>query len=157
VAALHIAAGQYTIIVPGIYPIDRPVPEELISVLRRAIARGARVASICTGAFVLARTGALDDTKATTHWLAAKERAQHYPVIDVNPDVLYVDNGSILTSAGAAAGSDLCLYLVRCDLGAEVAAHTARLPVMPLERAGGQAQLIVHEVRLPTRILRPHP
>jgi len=134
-----------TIIVPGIDPIDRTVPEELIRVLRRATVRGVRVASICTGAFVLARTGALNGLKATTHWLAAEELARRYPEIDVNPDVLYVDNDRILTSAGAAAGLDLCLHLVRRDLGVQVAAHTARLAVMPLERAGGQAQFIVHE------------
>ena len=134
-----------TVIVPGIDPIDRSVPEELIRALRRAVAGGARVASICSGAFVLARTGALNGLKATTHWLAAKELTRRYPEIDVNPDVLYVDNGKILTSAGAAAGLDLCLHLIRCDLGAEIAAHTARLAVTPLERAGGQAQFIVHE------------
>jgi transcriptional regulator GlxA family with amidase domain len=134
-----------TIIVPGIDPIDHAVSEEVIRALRRATARGVRVASICTGAFVLARTGVLNGLKATTHWLAAKELARLYPEIDLNPDVLYVDNGRILTSAGAAAGLDLCLHLVRRDFGADVAAHTARLAVMPLERAGGQAQFIVHE------------
>ena len=134
-----------TIVVPGIDPIDHPVTEEVIRALRRAIRRGARVASICSGAFVLARTGALNGLKATTHWLAVEELARRYPEIEVNPNVLYVDNGKILTSAGAAAGLDLCLHLVRCDLGAEVAAQTARLAVMPLERAGGQAQFIVHE------------
>jgi transcriptional regulator GlxA family with amidase domain len=134
-----------TIIVPGIDPIDRSVSEGLIRALRRATTRGVRVASICTGAFVLARTGVLNGLKATTHWLAAKELSRRYPEIDVNPDVLYVDNGRILTSAGAAAGLDLCLHLVRRDLGAQVAARTARLAVMPLERAGGQAQFIVHE------------
>jgi transcriptional regulator GlxA family with amidase domain len=137
-----------TIVVPGIDPIDRSVPEGLIRALRRAIARGARMASICTGAFVLARTGALNGLKATTHWLVAKELAHRYPEIDVNPDVLYVDNGRILTSAGAAAGLDLCLHLIRSDLGVEVAARAARLAVMPLERAGGQSQFIIHE--LPT-------
>ena len=135
-----------TIIVPGINPVDRCLPEELIRALRRVIARGTRVASICTGAFVLARTGALNGLSATTHWLAAEELARRYPEIDVNPDVLYVDNGKILTSAGAAAGLDLCLHIVRRDFGAEVAARTARLAVMPLERAGGQAQFIVHDV-----------
>jgi transcriptional regulator GlxA family with amidase domain len=94
---------------------------------------------------VLARTGALNGLEATTHWLAAEELARRYPEIDVNPNVLYVDNGRILTSAGAAAGLDLCLHLVRRDLGAQIAAHTARLAVMPLERVGGQAQFIVHE------------
>jgi len=83
--------------------------------------------------------------QATTHWLAARELARRHPDIDVDPDVLYVDNGNVLTSAGAAAGLDLCLHLVRLDHGAEVAAEVARAAVMPLERAGGQAQFIVHE------------
>jgi transcriptional regulator GlxA family with amidase domain len=134
-----------TVIVPGIDEIDRPVPEELLRGIRAAIAGGARVASICSGAFLLARTGALNGLKATTHWLAAPELARRYPEIEVNPGVLYVDNGRILTSAGAASGLDLCLHLVRRDLGAEVAARTARLAVMPMERAGGQAQFIVHD------------
>ncbi len=134
-----------TVIVPGIDNIDRPVGKELLHALRCAINRRARVASICTGAFVLAQTGALDGLRATTHWLVAKELARRYPAIDVKPDVLYVDNGSILTSAGAAAGMDLCLHLVRRDLGAEIAARAARAAVMPLERSGGQAQFIVYE------------
>ena len=135
----------HTVIVPGIDNIDRKLPEELLRALRAALKRGARIASICTGAFVLAQTGALDGLKATTHWLVARELARRHPTIDVNPDVLYVDNGAILTSAGAAAGMDLCLHLVRRDLGAEVAARTARAAVMPLERSGGQAQYIAYE------------
>lgn len=79
-------------------------PEELLRALRCAVDRGARVGSICSGAFVLAQTGALDGLKATTHWRAAQELARRYPAIEVNPDVLYVDNGNVLTSAGAAAG-----------------------------------------------------
>jgi transcriptional regulator GlxA family with amidase domain len=113
--------------------------------IRTAIIRGARVASICSGAFVLAATGALDGLRATTHWQAATELQRRFPAVQVDPDVLYVDNGTILTSAGAAAGFDLCLYLVRRDLGAEAAAAVARATVMPLERSGGQAQFIVHE------------
>jgi transcriptional regulator GlxA family with amidase domain len=134
-----------TVIVPGIDNIDRPLPEKLLRALRAAVRRRARVASICTGAFILARTGALDGLKATTHWLVAQELARRHPAIDVEPDVLYVDNGSVLTSAGATAGFDLCLHLVRRDLGAEVAARAARTAVMPLERSGGQAQFIVYE------------
>ena len=134
-----------TVIVPGIDNIDRPLPREVVRALRAAINRHARVASICTGAFILARTGALDGLKATTHWLVAQELARRHPAIDVDPDVLYVDNGSVLTSAGAAAGFDLCLHLVRRDLGAEIAARAARAAVMPLERSGGQAQFIVYE------------
>lgn len=134
-----------TVIIPGVDNLDTPVPRELIRALRWAVEHGRRVASICTGAFVLAQTGALDGLSATTHWLLAKELARRHPEIFINADVLYVDNGNLLTSAGAAAGFDLCLHLVRKDLGAEAAAHSARLAVMPLERAGGQAQFIVHE------------
>jgi len=93
---------------------------------------------------VLAATGLLDGRRATTHWLAAAELARRYPAITVDPNVLYVDAGSVLSSAGAAAGLDLCLHLVRRDYGAAVAADAARLSVMPLERDGGQSQFIVH-------------
>lgn len=134
-----------TVIVPGIDNLDRPVPQEVIRALRWAVDHSIRVASICTGAFVLARTGALCGSKATTHWLVASELAKRHPDIAVDAGVLYVDNGNLLTSAGAAAGLDLCLHMVRNDFGAEVAARAARLGVMPLERAGGQAQFIVHE------------
>jgi transcriptional regulator GlxA family with amidase domain len=135
----------HTVIVPGLDVLDRVIPAAIVRAVRRAVARGARVASICTGAFVLARTGALDGLRATTHWRAAAELARRYPALEVNPEVLYVDNGQVLTSAGAAAGFDLCLHLVRRDVGAEAAAAVARAVVMPLERAGGQAQFIVHE------------
>ena len=137
-----------TVVVPGIDDLDdldRAVPPQLLRALRRAIARGARVASICTGAFVLARAGVLNGLSATTHWLVAGELARRYPAIAVDADVLYVDNGQLLTSAGAAAGLDVCLHLVRRDLGAEAAADVARMAVMPLERSGGQAQFIVHQ------------
>jgi transcriptional regulator GlxA family with amidase domain len=133
------------VIVPGIDDLDRAIPRGLLRAIRRAVDRGARVASICTGAFVLAATGALDGLRATTHWRSADELARRHPEIDVDADVLYVDNGDLLTSAGAAAGLDLCLHLVRRDLGAEAAADAARDAVMPLERAGGQAQFIVHQ------------
>jgi len=133
-----------TVIVPGIDELDQPVPGEVLRAIRRAVDRGTRVASICSGAFVLAATGALDGLRATTHWLAAAELARRHPRITVDPNVLYVDNGNVLTSAGAAAGLDLCLHLVRRDLGAEAAANVARAAVMPLERTGGQAQFIVH-------------
>lgn len=134
-----------TVIVPGIADLDGSIPAAVVAALRRAVQRGARIASICTGAFVLARTGALDGRAVTTHWLVAPELARRFPTLRVNPDVLYVDNGSILTSAGAAAGLDLCLHIVRRDFGAEIAARTARAAVMPLERAGGQAQFIAVE------------
>ena len=134
-----------TVIVPVIADLDQSIPEDLLRTIRRAVDRGARIASICSGAFVLAATGALDGLRATTHWRGAAELARRYPTINVDADVLYVDNGNVLTSAGAAAGLDLCLHLVRSDLGAEAAAEVARAAVMPLERAGGQAQFIVHE------------
>jgi transcriptional regulator GlxA family with amidase domain len=134
-----------TVIVPGVDDLDRPLPAELLREIRRAVDRGARVASICTGAFILAATGALDGLRATTHWLSARELARRHQAIEVDAGVLYVDNGALLTSAGAAAGLDLCLHLIRRDLGAAVAAEVARAAVMPLERAGGQAQFIVHE------------
>jgi len=133
-----------TVIVPGVDDLDRPVPDGVLRAIRRAADRGARVASICTGAFVLAATGVLDGLRATTHWLAAADLARRHPRIAVDANVLYVDNGRVLTSAGAAAGFDLCIHLVRRDLGAEAAAAVARLAVMPLERAGGQAQFIAH-------------
>jgi transcriptional regulator GlxA family with amidase domain len=155
VESLHVAlrvrwrlsslARAHTVIVPGIDDVNRPIPPRVLHAIRRSFDRGTRVASICSGAFVLAATGVLDGLRATTHWLAAAELSRRYPNIEVNANVLYVDNGRVLTSAGAAAGFDLCIHLVRRDLGAEAAAAVARLAVMPLERAGGQAQFIVHE------------
>ncbi|MFI8941850.1 GlxA family transcriptional regulator [Streptomyces syringium] len=138
-----------TIIVPGVANPLAPVPDEILDALRSAADRGTRIASICVGAFILAATGLLDGLRATTHWLGTTELARRYPDVHVDPDVLYVDNGQLLTSAGAAAGLDLCLHLVRRDHGSAVAADAARLSVMPLERDGGQAQFIVHEPPAP--------
>jgi transcriptional regulator GlxA family with amidase domain len=134
-----------TIVLPGCADPALPVPEEVLEALRRAAAAGTRLASICSGAFILAATGLLNGHRATTHWLAAADLAARYPDIDVDPDVLYVDNGSLLTSAGAAAGIDLCLHMIRRDYGSAVAADAARKSVVPLEREGGQAQFIVHD------------
>lgn len=134
-----------TIILPGCADPGLPVPDEVIDALRRAASAGTRIASICSGAFILAATGLLDGHRATTHWLAAAQLAAGYPDIEVDPDVLYVDNGSLLTSAGAAAGIDMCLHLIRRDYGSAVAADAARTSVVPLEREGGQAQFIVHD------------
>lgn len=133
-----------TVIIPGIGP-DVTIPKPLLRAIRQAVDRGARVASICTGAFILAATGALDGLRATTHWKFAAELAKRHPRIDVDASALYIDNGRILTSAGVAANFDLCLHLIRQDVGAERAAELARFAVMPLERAGGQAQFIVHD------------
>jgi transcriptional regulator GlxA family with amidase domain len=145
---LDLLAEADTVIVPGVED-PAAIPAEALDALRRAAEAGTRIASVCAGAFVLAAAGLLDGERATTHWAAADELAARYPRIEVDPDVLYVDNGQILTSAGAAAGLDLCLHLIRRDHGSAVAAHAARLSVMPLERDGGQAQFIVHE-RPPT-------
>lgn len=135
-----------TVIVPGIDRADRHVDASVLQMLRRAAARGARIASVCSGALVLAKTGLLDGLRATTHWRAADELAASHPAIDVDPTVLYIDNGQILTSAGGMASLDLCLYMIRRDHGGAVAAASARFAVVPLERSGGQAQFIPHEV-----------
>ncbi|HTI27996.1 MAG TPA: AraC family transcriptional regulator, partial [Kutzneria sp.] len=133
-AGLEVLATADTIMLPGTESFD--VPASVVDALVAAASRGARIASICSGAFILAATGLLDGLRATTHWAAAAELASRYPLIDVDPDVLYVDNGQFLTSAGAAAGLDLCLHLIRRDHGSAVAASAARLSVMPLEREG---------------------
>jgi transcriptional regulator GlxA family with amidase domain len=146
---LDALADADTIILPGCADPTAPIPGQVLDALRQAAANGTRIASICSGAFVLAATGLLDGHRATTHWRAAAALAELHPAIDVDPDVLYVDNGQFLTSAGAAAGLDLCLHLIRRDHGSAVAADAARLSVMPLEREGGQAQFIVHD-RPPT-------
>jgi transcriptional regulator GlxA family with amidase domain len=146
---LSALAKADTILLPGISDIAVAVPPALVKAVRKAAAGGARVASICSGAFVLAATGLLDGKRATTHWLAAAELARRYPRVEVDAGVLYVDEGQVLTSAGAAAGLDLCLHLVRRDYGSAVAAEAARVSVMPLERAGGQSQFIVHAAPAP--------
>src|SRR5690625_2211644 len=134
-----------TIIVPGVADPTAPPSPPVIDALVSAAAAGTRVASICVGTFPLAATGLLDGLRVTTHWRAADLLTALHPGITVDPDVLYVDNGQFLTSAGAAAGMDLCLHMIRCDYGSAVAADAARLSVMPLEREGGQAQFIVHD------------
>jgi len=142
---LEALADADTVIVPGCAPGAGPTPEPALAALRQAAEAGTRIASVCTGAFVLAEAGLLDGLRATTHWVAAGQLARRYPQITVEPEVLYVDNGQILTSAGAAAAMDMCLHMIRRDLGSAVAADAARMCVMPLEREGGQAQFIVHE------------
>ena len=116
--------------------------QELLTALRQAHARGARIMSVCTGAFVLAAAGLLDGRRATTHWSHAERLAREYPKVNVDPGVLYVDDGDILTSAGTAAGIDLSLHVVRLDHGAEVANMLARRMVVPPHRDGGQAQFV---------------
>ncbi|MEV6103138.1 helix-turn-helix domain-containing protein [Streptomyces sp. NPDC051940] len=136
---LDVLAAADTVIVPG---CAADPSAALVGALRRAHARGARLVSICSGAFALAATGLLDGRRATTHWRYAERLAERYPQVEVDPDVLYVDNGDVLTSAGSAAGIDLCLYLVRSDHGAAVANTVARRFVVPPHRDGGQAQFI---------------
>ncbi|KKD06348.1 helix-turn-helix domain-containing protein [Streptomyces sp. WM6386] len=138
-----------TVIVPGWADVDVDPPAELVDAVRAAHEAGARVASLCTGAFVLAAAGLLDGKQATTHWAHTDVLADRHPGIDVDPDVLYVDNGSVLTSAGKAAAMDLCLHLVRQDHGSAVANAVARRLVVPPHRAGGQAQFVAAPV--PTR------
>jgi transcriptional regulator GlxA family with amidase domain len=138
-------ADADTIVLPGTADPTAPIPDKVLDALRHAAGNGTRIASICVGAFILAATGLLDGLRATTHWAATRLLAAQHPAVDVDPDVLYVDNGQFLTSAGAAAGLDLCLHMIRRDHGSAVAADAARTCVMPLERDGGQAQFIVHE------------
>lgn len=135
--------GADTIIVPGRNDVTVGAADEVLGALKSAYAAGTRIASICSGAFTLAEAGLLDGRRATTHWRAAEEFRAAYPAVDLDPDVLYVDEGQVLTSAGASAGIDLCLHMVASDYGAAVAADAARLAVAPLHRSGGQAQFIL--------------
>lgn len=135
-----------TVIVPGWADVDMAPPAELVDAVRAAHAAGARVVSLCTGAFVLAAAGVLDGLRATTHWAHTDVLAARHPRVEVDPDVLYVDNGSVLTSAGKAAAMDLCLHLIRLDHGSAVANTIARRLVVPPHRAGGQAQFVTAPV-----------
>jgi transcriptional regulator GlxA family with amidase domain len=134
------AAG--TVIVPACRNVLEEPPADLVAAVRAAHDAGARVVSICTGAFVLAAAGLLDGRRATTHWMHAARLAELYPRVEVDPGVLYIDDGSVMTSAGKAAGMDLCLHIVRLDHGAAVANDLARRLVVPPHRPGGQAQYI---------------
>jgi AraC family transcriptional activator FtrA len=137
---LEALAGADTVVVPGVDRPDDAAPEEVLEALRTAHGRGARIVSICTGAFVLAAAGLLAGRRATTHWQYAALLARRHPDVEVDADVLYVDDGDVLTSAGVAAGIDLCLHIVRSDHGAEAANAIARRIVVAPHRDGGQAQ-----------------
>ncbi|OLB82101.1 MAG: AraC family transcriptional regulator [Actinobacteria bacterium 13_2_20CM_2_71_6] len=148
---LDLCAVADTVIVPGIHGRSAALhgTPEVHRALRAAHARGTRVMSICTGAFTLAAAGLLDDRPATTHWAWADRFRAAYPQVKLDPDVLFVDDGDVLTSAGVAAGIDLCLHVIRRDHGAAVANRAARRCVVPPWRDGGQSQFI--ERPLPTQ------
>jgi AraC family transcriptional regulator, transcriptional activator FtrA len=140
-------AAQTVVVLPTMTPEE--VPAAALDALRVARARGQRIVSLCSGAFVLAAAGVLDGHTATTHWSECADLARQYPRVRVDPGVLYVDEGDLLTSAGSAASLDLCLHVVQRDHGAEIAAKVARDLVVPLYRPGGQAQYI--ETPMPAR------
>ncbi|MET9401492.1 helix-turn-helix domain-containing protein [Kitasatospora sp. NPDC002965] len=129
-----------TVIVPGVPDVRRDVSPVVLEALRGAHARGARMVSICGGAFALAAAGLLDGGKATTHWRHAALLQERHPEVTVDASVLYIDNGSVVTAAGTAAGIDACLHLVRRDHGPDIAARVARRMVVASHREGGQAQ-----------------
>lgn len=138
---LEALAEADTVVVPGYEPSDVPAAD-VCDALRAAATRGARMMSVCTGAFALAGAGLLDGRRAATHWGWAARLAERHPQVDVDPDVLYVDTGQVLTSAGLAAGIDMCIHVVRRDHGAERAARIARHMVVSPYREGGQAQFV---------------
>ncbi|MEH1028676.1 transcriptional regulator FtrA [Micromonospora profundi] len=135
-------AAARTVIVPGVPDVTADPSPGLVAALRRAHRDGARIMSICSGAFALAGAGILDGRRATTHWRYAELLARRYPRVQVDPDVLYLDDGDLLTSAGSAAGLDLCVHVIRRDHGAAIANAVARRLVIPPHRDGGQAQFV---------------
>jgi transcriptional regulator GlxA family with amidase domain len=146
-ASLEAVARADTVVVPGFMPVDDPSPA-VSQALAEAAASGARISSVCVGAFALAAAGLLDGRRATTHWEHAAELERRFPRVRLDPDVLYVDEGQLLTSAGVAAGIDLCIHMVEADHGVAVSAAVARRMVAAAHRSGGQAQFIRRE--LPT-------
>ena len=138
-----------TVVIPGWSSQDQHPDPDLLEALRHAHARGARMVSFCTGAFLLAAAGLLDGRPATTHWEVSGLLADRYPKVHVDPSVLYVDDGDVLTSAGAAGAIDLALHVIRSDFGADVANKVARDMVVPAHRDGGQAQFIETPVLAP--------
>ncbi|MEV5570444.1 helix-turn-helix domain-containing protein [Spirillospora sp. NPDC052269] len=131
-----------TVVVPATPDVSRDPSEPLLDALREAHARGARIVSLCSGAFVLAAAGLLDGRACAVHWKHAETFARRFPRVPVDPAVLYHDHGDLLTGAGATAGVDLCLHLIRHDIGAETATAVARHMVVPPHRSGGQAQYV---------------
>ncbi|MGB3485513.1 MAG: helix-turn-helix domain-containing protein [Mycobacterium sp.] len=139
---LNELADADTVIIPSVRDVTVPPSPELVAALTTAHRRGARLVSICSGAFALAAAGVLDGRRATTHWIYVDLLRQRHPEIDVDPTPLYVDGGRVLTSAGCAAGLDLCLHIVRSDHGVRIANDLARRLVISPHRSGGQAQYI---------------
>ncbi|MCM5511070.1 helix-turn-helix domain-containing protein [Vibrio sp. SCSIO 43169] len=133
-----------TIVIPGVTNIEHTASEQLSTLLHQHVNQSKRLISICTGAFVLASCGLLDGLEVTTHWMHTSELEQMHPRLNVNPDVLYIDNGHILTSAGAIAGVDLCLHVIDLDFGSYVAGNLAKVSVVHMHRKGGQKQFINH-------------
>jgi len=144
-----------TVVVPAYFDLFSPPPRPALRALREAAERGARVLSICTGAFALAHAGLLDVRRATTHWAFAAELARRFPAVDVDASVLYVDEGETMTSAGLSAGIDLCLHVVRKDFGAAAGDAVARHMVAAPQRDGGQAQFIERPVAAAAGSLEP--
>lgn len=141
-AGLGALEGAGTVVVPGYLATHSPLPDGVTDALRDVVDRGDRVMSICTGAFALGHAGLLDGRRATTHWSSTSELARLFPLAEVDPGVLYVDEGPVLTSAGLSAGIDLCLHLVRRDHGEAMGARVAKGMVAAPHREGGQAQFI---------------
>lgn len=136
-----------TVVIPGWRDAEERPPEAMLEAVRAAYEQGSRLVTICSGVFVLAAAGLLDGRRATTHWRHVELLQSLYPAILVEPDVLYVEDGNLWTSAGSAAGIDLCLHLVRCDYGAAIANQVARRLVVAPHRDGGQAQFVATPVR----------
>lgn len=145
-AGLRGLHGADIVIVPGCGDVRRPPPDAMLEALRRAHGRGATVVGLCLGAFALAEAGLLDGLRATTHWHWAAEFRERFPSVRFDPDVLYVEEGRLVTSAGTAAGLDCCLHLLRSIVGAQLANRVARRLVLAPHRAGGQAQFVEEPV-----------
>jgi AraC family transcriptional activator FtrA len=148
-ADLTALEGADTVVVPAYFDLFSPPPEEAIRALRAAAERGARLLSVCTGAFALAHAGLLDGRRATTHWAFAAGLASRFPAVEVDEAALYVDEGEVMTSAGLSAGIDLCLHVIRKDCGVAVGERVARHMVAAPHREGGQAQFIERPRPLP--------
>ena len=147
---LELLRAADLIVVPGWRDLEQPPRPEITQALREAVAGGARAVSICSGVFLLAHAGLLEGRRATTHWRYTEMLAHLFPAIRVEPDVLYVDEGNVMTSAGSAAGIDLLLHVVRKDYGPRVANMFARRMVVPPHRDGGQSQFIVQPLAVRT-------